>query len=472
MRHNNKRSRKRPRAASSIEAPAVAASTSQQPRDTRAHTESEERTSVPRAIPGFVWDSEKRRYFPATSRAANGREKKQKQRQQEVLEKIVAAQKRSQHEQPLESVPLLLRRRSAYLSSTETSSTVRHGSNRDRLLFAGLTRSSCPIASADMHSVVTALETFSDESSQRYMVAGYRSGLLKLMELDSDDNVGRSLSLTAAGEIISIHHVDQDKFFYASMGDGQSEGALTLASWNSSTGEILERYNICAFAACRPPAMFPLRTAVGIHCGLSVIDMDLGATKQIFSMRTKSDILSTTFIDNERVGLGGGRDGHIRLFDIRVDSARHNMRKGLLASYGCMHSSAIHGMGSDSWRLASASMDGQVRVWDLRMVGGGQGPSATCVNDLASSSGLPPACRLGFDLGHGVVAAAGSDSQLRVWSLYSGRLLRKLPLLPSQGTCMALSLEGNNIGPPSVYLGQSDLVTSFRCHRSSIHEDA
>ncbi|KAJ2077468.1 DDB1- and CUL4-associated factor 4 [Coemansia sp. RSA 988] len=472
MRHDNKRPKKRPRVASHIEAPIAASSTSQQPQHNGARTESEERASAPRAIPGFVWDPEKRRYFPITSRAANGREQQQKQRQQEHVEKVIAAQQRSQQEQQLESVPLLLRRRAGYLPPTVTPSTVRHGGNRDRLLFASLTRTSHPIANANMHSVVTALEIFSDHLSRRYMVAGYRSGVLKLMWLDSDDNVSRSQVLTAAGEIISIHHVDQGTFCYASIGDGQSEGALTFVCCNSGVGEIIERYNTCVLAACRPPEMSPLRTAIGINSGLSVVDMGLGATERIFSMRTKSDILSTTFIGNEYVGLGGGRDGHIRLFDIRVDSARHNRRKGLLASDGCMHSSAIHGLGSDGWAVASGSMDGQVRVWDLRMVGAGQGPFATCVNDLASSSELPAACRLGFDVGHGVVAAAGSDSQVRLWSLCSGRLLRKLPLPASEGSCMALSLEGNAIGPPSVYLGQSDSVASFRCHRSSMYQDS
>ncbi|KAJ2806091.1 hypothetical protein H4R20_001825 [Coemansia guatemalensis] len=471
MRHNNKRPRKRPRGPSHIEAPNVASSASRQPRHTRARIESEERPSVPRAIPGFVWDPEKRRYFPVTNRAANGREQQQKQRQHEHLEKIVAAQKRSQQEQQLESVPLLLRRRSAYLPPTATPSAVRTGGNRDRLLYASLTRTSHPIASSNMHSVVTALETFRDHLSQRYMVAGYRSGVLKLMRLDSDDNVVWSQVLTAAGEIISIHHVDQGTFCYASMGDGQSEGTLTLVCCNSGTGEVIERFNTCVLAASRPPELTPLRTTLGMHSGLSVVDMDLGATERIFNMHTKSDILSTVFIEGENVGLGGGRDGHIRLFDVRVDSTRHNRRRGLFAGDGCMHSSAIHGLGSDGWMLASASMDGQVRAWDLRMVGGGQGPSVTCVHDLASSSELPAACRLGFDVGHGVVAAAGSDSQVRLWSLCSGRLLRKLPLPASEGSCMALSLEGNAIGPPSVYLGQSDSVASFRCLRSSMHQD-
>ncbi|KAJ2716698.1 hypothetical protein H4S00_004475, partial [Coemansia sp. D1744] len=140
------------------------------------------------------------------------------------------------------------------------------------------------------------------------------------------------------------------------------------------------------------------------------------------------------------VGFGGGRDGKIRLFDTRVAVGKHNWRRGLLAGKECRHSSSVHALGMDGWRLASASMNGQVFVWDIRMLGNKRYDSL-CANSLSGPSTVTSPSRLGFAVTRGIVAAASPDNIVRVWELHSGQLLRTVTLAPSADPCMALDIE-------------------------------
>ncbi|KAJ2217474.1 hypothetical protein EV180_005925, partial [Coemansia sp. RSA 518] len=148
-------------------------------------------------------------------------------------------------------------------------------------------------------------------------------------------------------------------------------------------------------------------TALGISNGIFV-GGHADSEHEPFHLRCKSDILSIVFADMT-VGFGGGRDGKIRLFDTRVAVGKHNWRRGLLAGKECRHSSSVHALGMDGWRLASASMNGQVFVWDIRMLGNKRYDSL-CANSLSGPSTVTSPSRLGFAVTRGIVAAASPDN--------------------------------------------------------------
>ncbi|KAJ1728105.1 DDB1- and CUL4-associated factor 4 [Coemansia biformis] len=468
MRHDNRRARKRPRATSSGEDAAAptrrrSGSRGQAPAAQDAPLGPSQGTAAPRAIPGFVWDAEKRRYFPAKSRAASGQQQRHEQREQRRIDDIAAAQQRQPSpRQQQRSVSSLLRCRATSQPAGAAPWAASRRVDNDQLAFACMGRSGRPIDYSNAHSIVTALCVFGAGAGQQYMAVGHRSGSLALMELDASDGVGRSVDLPASGEIAAVNHIEGRRFLFASMGAGQAGGALTVASWDRLPMAMYSFSDTSVFAASRPAVGRPFRTCVGTSAGVSVLDLAADAVRPVFNVRSHGDIVSTTFAHGPHVGFGGGRDGRIRLFDMRVDGARHDPGRGLFSGAGCRHASSVHGLGAEGWLLASASMDGRVCVWDVRMATGKKGPLAVCASGLENSSAVPAACRLGFDVRRGAVAAAGSDNQVRIWSLRSGHLLQCLPLAAAEGSCTALVLSHPEAGPPALYLGQSGTVHAFR----------
>ncbi|KAJ2711662.1 hypothetical protein H4R19_003142 [Coemansia spiralis] len=449
--------RKRPRAASSSNDGARS-------RPRPGTSEQAVTAAAPRQIPGFVWDAEKRRYFPAASRAATGREREHKEREQRRIGAIVAAQqKRPPRQQQQQTVPQLLRGRSTTTSSAAAPWATPRRAADDRLAFASLGSGGRPVDFPSTHSIVTALCVFGGDATRRCIAAGYRNGSLALAELDASGDINRTTVHAVDGEITAVHHIGDDNWCFASMGGSGAGGTLTVSGRDQSAQAAYCLAGESIFAACRPAPGQPHRTCVGTSTGIRVANLALDAMCTVFHTRTQSDIISTAFTQNPCVGFGGGRDGHIRLFDMRVDGGRHRPDRGLFAGKGCRHASAVHGLGAEDWLLASASMDGQTRIWDVRMVAGPSGPAALCASSFGSPLATPAACRLGFDVCRGTVAAAGSDNQVHIWSLHSGQLLQRLPLAAAEGSCTALVLPHAEPGPPGLYLGQSGTVHAFRC---------
>ncbi|KAJ2766656.1 hypothetical protein IWQ56_003635, partial [Coemansia nantahalensis] len=401
----NRRAPKRPRAGSSGEE-----STS-----SRRRPDVSDRAPGPRQLPGFVWDTERRRYFPATSRAATGREQQHEQRERQRIEGIAAAQQRRPppQEQPALPVPRLLRCRSTRMPGWAAPWAAPRRAANDRLAFAGLGEAGGrPIDLPSTYSIVTALCVFGGrDAAHRCLAAGHRNGSLVLVELDAADGVGRTAVLSADGEITAVHHIADGRPYFASMGGSGPGGTLTVAGWGEQPLAVHALAGESIFAASRPAPGQPHRCCVGTTTGIRVADLSADAVWSAFHLRTQSDIVSTAFAQAPSVGYGGGRDGRIRLFDARVAGARHQPDRGLFAGAGCRHASAVHGLGAEDWLLASASLDGQIRIWDIRMAAGQRGPAALCATSFGDPSAAPAACRLGFDVRHGTVAAAGSDNQ-------------------------------------------------------------
>ncbi|KAJ2889308.1 hypothetical protein GGI21_001663 [Coemansia aciculifera] len=404
----------------------------------------------PRSIPGFVWDAEKQRYFPATGRSANSsaqRDELRETRRVQQIEQIQTQQARSPpptdhyyYFAPPVALPLFVRRRSA--SQVPTLGL-------DYLRFACLSRATPHTFNTNGgQSVVSAAAITADS---QHAVIGHRNGSLWRAKLDSDNvhlEPPPAVAMSGGpGEVVSIRRFGNSTIA-AYMGDEHSGGGMVAILGSSRL-----RYADCSVltASSLPTSGPPLHTAVGLTGRVSVATISNASMAESFTAQTKTDIMSTAFvIDSPHVFAGGGRDGRVRLFDTRVASAHHDRKRGLL-SLALQSKSSIHGIGAHGWRLVAASMDSGVRMWDIRMPVDDDSQqqrrplspygASTCFgDDLHSPLQVLSAARLGFAVCQGFVAAAGSDNQVRVWSMDTGCMLKTIALPPSAAACTALDL--------------------------------
>ncbi|KAJ2484514.1 hypothetical protein EV174_002365 [Coemansia sp. RSA 2320] len=300
-------------------------------------------------------------------------------------------------------------------------------------------------------------------------IVGHRDGFVSSVSLDSDSRPAvTETHARGPGETVSIRRI-ADRYICANLGDGYSEGGMV-----SIAGSSRLQYAGCSvFAASGPPACGPPRTAVGLTNRASVAVIDNARIAEVFNAHTKTDILSTTFaMSSCHVFLGGGRDGRARLFDTRVSSKQHDCRRGLLSA-PLTSKSSIHGIGAHGWRLAAASMDSRVRMWDIRFAGtewGDESSSAQsksystddCFGDLHRPLEMLSATRLGFAVCRDLVAAAGGENQIRIWSMNTGGIVRTVALPPSATGCSAIDLALTSAGMPLLLYSQLGTVVCLR----------
>ncbi|KAJ2752142.1 hypothetical protein GGI19_004024 [Coemansia pectinata] len=436
MSKRNQRSRKRPRPQSPTT----------EPTQTPPLTVATNAANGPRPIPGFVWDAEKRRYFPATSRSANSSEQRDEHRETRRIQQVELTQQQPAPVDYPPALPLLLRQRSFSQRPVLSS---------DRLKFVHLSRSTPRVINTNGQSAISALAIASDGTRA---VIGHRDGSLWRADLDSSAHPVALLG--GPGEIVSIRRI-ADRFISAHLGDEHSGGGLVAIAGSSRL-----RYADCSvFTASGPPPCGPPYTAVGLTGRVSVATISNTHMREVFSAQTKTDIMSTAFaLDNPHVFVGGGRDGRVRLFDTRVASAQHDRKRGLFSA-ALMSKSSVHGVGAHGWRLVAASMDSGVRMWDVRMPDerrSGMFAVNDCFGDLHRPLEILSATRLGFALCQDLVAAAGSDNQIRVWSMSTGDKLQTVVLPPSAAACTAIDLILSPAKLPTLIYSQSNSVACLQ----------
>ncbi|WP_165226703.1 protein kinase domain-containing protein [Aquisphaera insulae] len=89
----------------------------------------------------------------------------------------------------------------------------------------------------------------------------------------------------------------------------------------------------------------------------------------------------------------------------------------------------------DDGRLASASKDGVLRIWDAA--------DGRCLHRLSEST--RPLYALAVQPGTGLVAAGGDDGVLRIWDPDGGRLMRRIDTGPDTIYALAYSLDGRHL---------------------------
>ncbi|KAJ2398349.1 hypothetical protein GGI23_003238, partial [Coemansia sp. RSA 2559] len=455
-------------------------------RDTQvgnAQNEVSNPAGAPHSLPGFVWDEKKQRYFPATSRAADYQERQQEDREKARVQAISEEQQRERERRIQENknwaVPMALRRLSThpdYAYIVRSGGTRQAEINRLRFVPVGSYRRSIDIGY--LPSTVTSLCVFpAERNAGRIVIVGRRSGELNVAEIDSDHNASVRYNFNLQSEVSSIQHISNERYIYAYMGDANG-GCVAIAGAGFEQISSFTFPSCTVFCASKLPSTQSasrVATAVGLESSTATMAVLPTGLQKVFSAQTGSDILSTAFLsESSDVFVGGGRDGCIRLFDCRVSGKRHSRQRGMLTanSPGCRHGSSVHGVGSDRWLVVSASMDGDSRVWDLRMpsetyftLGDQQiakhGPEATMFGNLRGPSSMLASRKLGFDVSHGVAAVADNDNHVRIWDVRRAERLQTLAFPVANGSCGAVCLDWQSpASHPWVFVGQLNEIVA------------
>ncbi|KAI9479404.1 hypothetical protein LPJ78_004254 [Coemansia sp. RSA 989] len=445
MRREPQRPRKRPRASHDCRQASLDS----------LETSTSQTNTAPREIPGFVWDAEKRRYFPATSRAANSSERQHNERKRLNAERIAQAQR--QHRNSNQPIPTLLRQRSSKWAQTVQPWWLQsQNTTTDSILYAYVSKTPRRVYSRD-NAVVACLKSVENYRGKQWMAVGYSNGDLLTAELDKG-SIAQHILHRAAGKVTSICALD-DTVLYTSIGNesGSTYGLVKLDA-PSLSATTIPRTTLFACSAINAATTF--QALLGANKKIIKANCSQATMLDTFTLSTKTDIISTALAD-PNVGFGGGRDGHVRMIDSRVSSSRHHARRGLLAQTVCSNSSSIHGLAIDGSLLASASMDGQVNVWDIRMLPSSRRSTSVHFHKLSKPTTVTSASPLGFGLARGVVFGATPDNQIKLWGLRSGQCLRTLQLAASDSLCSALDVNCVIGRPPVVYVGKSDAVYAY-----------
>ncbi|KAI8324532.1 WD40 repeat-like protein [Martensiomyces pterosporus] len=444
-------------------------------------------SSAVRAIPGFVWDEEKRRYFPATSRAPDGMKERSAQRERKRVECIAEAQAKQRRQMAGQRVPapLVLRQRSAHCRHSRAQPTSGYHFpdpsrvDESRLKFASIANRRS-IDLPETRSPITALRAFATGSKGSVLIAGHRNGIVTQTSLALGDEVGYTSSWKADGEVTGIQEIANGRYIYTSMGDGQFGGRLSVFSLHGRHPLYEDSYaESSIFCTSKPAPGTPSKVAIGLTSSAAVAVATNCDVKTPFCAQTGTDIMSATFVDTPHVFAGGGRDGRIRLFDMRLHAAKHDKRRGLFSANECRHRSYVYAMGYCQGLLVSSGSDGRVKAWDIRMprgwdsdmlysqkrhsaIPGHRRPSVRLASELEGLQvSAAMACKSGFATCGNVVAAAGSDNQIRLWSLPTGRLVQVISLPAASGGCVALDLVESPMNAPTLYVGQPEAISAY-----------
>lgn len=216
------------------------------------------------------------------------------------------------------------------------------------------------------------------------------------------------------------------------------------------------------------------KATLGTSRGAALVNLDRSSLEWLF--HSKSDVLSQQCDSTGNIVLSGFRNGSISTVDTRVPlprprrlPARQNSQELSLSAWRQQRVS-IHGhikksssskfrhgvagkysrtqaddrtyshaksmqMGSaicsmvllhsDETYLLASSMNGNIQLWDRRLVE--KGPVLSYEGNCNSHSML----QLGIDPSETLFASGGEDCSIRIWSLRSGKLLQTISHLPS-----------------------------------------
>ncbi|KAJ1828112.1 hypothetical protein LPJ56_001293 [Coemansia sp. RSA 2599] len=445
--------------------------------------------SLSRQLPGFVWDAERGRYFPESSRAADRIERQNEEREQQRVSAIAAAQEKQRHRSAEQCIArqAILRRQATYSHGCRPGAPWEYPwqrNSRDRVLLGYVLSNKVAADWQDREQQMTAIGSFSRCSLRRSMVAvGDQTGHVTIMDRNNDSILihnEQADDQAFCGEITGIQWASPEYLVFSSLGSDRSHGCVAV--YSSRRREKIHRHvfsdSVFSVSCSKTEDMVDAASAAagqsllisaGTGGGMSIVHVGNTGPHEVFKIRTDTDVLSTAFIDGPNVVACGGRDGRIRLIDHRVSVKSHKRSRGLLATDDCRHGTSVHGLrSSQGWLLASASMDSQVRIWDVRMthrMGSQQQklPSLACLNNpVGQTEHMLAPCRLGFSACLDVVVAASSDNHVRMWSMTSGSLLHVVPLAADGGPCRALDLDYDpSAAEAALYICQQSLLTSY-----------
>uniref|UniRef100_A0ACD5UYD5 Uncharacterized protein n=1 Tax=Avena sativa TaxID=4498 RepID=A0ACD5UYD5_AVESA len=235
----------------------------------------------------------------------------------------------------------------------------------------------------------------------------------------------------------------------ATLGSGESGGSVYIMDMSGSVDFPTVSLNACGrigrvassdrtvwTADCNPDGT---QVVLGTNNGAALLNLETGALSWLY--RCKSDILSQQFVHSGNVVLCGLRNGSIVSIDVRqrhsnlprglassvtagrtlpVLSARHSARgrnqadkakaSGIMSSAVC----SLVALSSDENYFLGSSMDGSIKLFDLRLIQ--KGAIQSYAGHVNSHTHLP----LVVDPSETLLMSGGEDCTIRIWSIKTG----------------------------------------------------
>ncbi|VAH46563.1 unnamed protein product [Triticum turgidum subsp. durum] len=177
------------------------------------------------------------------------------------------------------------------------------------------------------------------------------------------------------------------------------------------------------------------QVVLGTNTGAGLLNLETGTLSWLY--RCKSDILSQQFVHSGNVVLCGLRNGSIVPVDVRerhssrptgrsspstargtvpMLSARHNADKAKSSRVISMPSAvcSLVSLSSDEHYFLGSSMDGSIKLFDLRLIQ--KGAIQSYAGHVNSHNNLP----LVIDPAETLLMSGGEDCTVRIWSIKTG----------------------------------------------------
>ncbi|KDQ62614.1 hypothetical protein JAAARDRAFT_66305 [Jaapia argillacea MUCL 33604] len=380
---------------------------------------------MPRELPGFYWDEEKRRYFPLSSKPS--------QPSTAAVKAAVTSKTPSGHT-PRSSSPKpskKTRSHGLWKSSEKVRSTSSGSSNCARRTIHEIVSSQIASTSRviptsvplQANGNITAFCTTSLDGNTRRMIGDSQGWLYSYEGADDNwDGVDTpahpaprwlpNLSLTS--EITSIC-MSGSRCVATSYGPSCKivvQDLSTTEAYVLSPGDRVIHDIWTAHLQDRSLTLGVRKKAIYIR--------DIDTARSLETLDTQSDVFAVH--QNENLVLTGARNGWVKRFDMRIDSPHG--QDLLQNKYKDCRSSITYLNVINEWRLLTSTVNGDLEMFDLRFPNHTD-PLMTFSGHINSYSMKLP---VAIDPSSSFIFAAGQDSRVRAWSLHTGEILH-----PPQG---------------------------------------
>ncbi|XP_047974672.1 DDB1- and CUL4-associated factor 4 isoform X2 [Salvia hispanica] len=164
------------------------------------------------------------------------------------------------------------------------------------------------------------------------------------------------------------------------------------------------------------------RAAIGTNRGVMLLNMETGGSSRVFDC--KSDVLSVQLVQAGRVIICGLRNKAILTVDTRQKQIKRRINKSLTTS---MSSSVCCLSSLDLWDqyFLASSMDGSIKLYDHRLMQ--RGPVQSYEGNVNTHTSV----KLGIDPSEKVVMSGGEDCYTRLWDIKTGEMLLEAKFMNS-----------------------------------------
>uniref|UniRef100_A0A0E0FXW3 Uncharacterized protein n=1 Tax=Oryza nivara TaxID=4536 RepID=A0A0E0FXW3_ORYNI len=303
------------------------------------------------------------------------------------------------------------------------------------------------VADKALEELYVTIQTPIGLKESKVLVTGSMNGIVR-MTVGSFNSKRQDTYLPSFDVILRLHYFNDTLVL---IGSGESGGSIhimdlsdtidvAMGSMNAYGGNIIPvaSFNRTIWTAdCNSDGT---QAVIGTNSGAAFFDLERRALSWMY--HCKSDILSQQFMQSGNVVLCGLRNGSIFPLDVRQKQHNHptelaspgtarrtipltprrhnrwrNQADNAKSSRAISMSSAVCSLvvlSSDEHYFLGSSMDGSIKLFDLRLIQ--KGPIQSYAGHINSHTHLP----LVVDPSETLLMSGGEDRMVRIWSIKTG----------------------------------------------------